>query len=596
MTLQTNGALLFRDHVEAAPDRAAFVFGEEGDERTVTYAEHHDAMTRIASGLVAAGLETGARVLISAPPGPQLLWAVYGTIRAGLTAVMCDPAMSGSGADAFLRRADCSAAIVGGTGAVAEAVGRSALPHRFTIGDRTFDDLVAATPVELPEEVPARHPALAYSTSGSTGEPKLVIKTHEHLHLLARYRSGAYTATTMASGDDATRYLVATSLYHTSGLNAGVMLGLLRGWTGVIADSFNPGKILHKLSRQRCATVIFTPSQAAVLLRERELLASLDFGALRSVRVGSGPSTPELLRRLQAALPGAEVLNIYALTECAPCLGQPPGEKQPLASCGRPWAGVTARVLDEAGREVSEGELWIKSDLISEGTILDEETARDRYVDGWLRTRDIFRVDDDGWYHFVGRADDMFVCGGENVYPGEVERILATHPDVVDVCVVGLPDANLGAVPAAAVALRQGSTATPADLVAFVRERAAIHLVPQRIAVVGRIPTLGPGKVDRRQVRQDLLGAPGVAAPVASASTDPIQEQVTQIWKEVMEVDEVDPTVSFFDAGGTSSLALEMAARLNEINITVDIGELFINGSVDDIVRLVAEAEETATV
>ena len=588
--MQTNGALLFRDHVQATPERAAFIFDGGDTDRVVTYAEFDAAVHRVASGLVARGLEPGDRVLISARPGPELLQAIYGTVRAGLTAVLCDPGLPAPAAEAVLADAGCVAAVVdGGAGVTAAVLCR--MPARtFVIGDGGqvhFTELLDSPATDLPSEVPDRFPAVAFLTSGSTGRPKMIFKTHEHFRLLTRYRSGGYTASAGSATEAEGRYLVATSLFHTSGLNAGVMLGLLRGWTGVIADSFHPAKILLKLALQRCTTVVFTPSQAAALLRERDLLRALDLSALRSIRVGSGPSTPGMLRSLQEAIPTAEILNIYALTECAPCLGQPPGEKQPQDSCGRPWAGVEVRVLDESGQPATEGELWISSDLISEGTILDEVTACDRYVDGWLRTRDIFRVDGDGWYHFVGRMDDMFVCGGENVFPGDVEKLLATNPDVLDVCVTGLPDEILGAVPAAMVVLRPGAPAQPADLVRYMRDNAPVHLVPQRVMVVSRIPTLGPGKIDRRRVRDDLVnGAPTAPAAAIGPDRDPLPGRIAEIWREVMQIDDPDPDLSFLDAGGTSALALALTSRLSSVDLTVELADLLADGSIDDLVRL----------
>ncbi|MBW4702637.1 MULTISPECIES: AMP-binding protein [unclassified Micromonospora] len=578
--MQTNGALLFREHVVATPDRIAFIAESDGTETRVTYAEFDEAVHRVAAGLSALGLAPADRVLISTQPGPGLLQAVYGTIRAGLTAVLCDPGLPGPTAEAYLADVGCVAAIVEGVGSgVDDAVADSAVPHRFTVSGRwgrPFAELLRAERVALPEHVPPRHPAVAFSTSGSTGRPKMIIKTHEHFHLLSRYRSGAYTASSPGEPGTPTRYLVATSLYHTGGMNAGVMLGLLRGWTGVLAGAFHPAHVLRQLARHRCSTVLFTPSQAAVLLRETALLRDLDLRHLRSVRVASGPSTPELLQRLRSAFGSTEILNVYALTECAPCLGQPPGEQQPLESCGRPWVGVTARVLDDAGRDSAEGELWLRSDLISEGTILDPVTTRERYLDGWLRTKDIFRVVD-GWYFFVGRIDDMFVCGGENVFPLQVEQILVAHPDVLDACVVGLPDPALGAVAGAHVVLRPGATASAVDLVDHVRRHAPVHCVPHRIEIVPAIATLGPGKADRRTVRSALEG--GGTVTRQRTDGDDVRARIVETWKSVLDLDTVDPDVPFLESGGTSQLAVEIVTRMNALGVPVDLGEFFVDGS-----------------
>lgn len=595
--LRTNGALLFQHYVSSFPKRDAFVFPDVGDERRVTYAEFDDAMHRIASGLSHLSLESGARVLISAAPGPDVIEAIYGTVRAGLTAVLCDPAMPPAVAAAFAEEHGCVAAVTD-RAELAPLFPAELAKRTFGIGEGDgprFSELRgAARRPDLPTEVPDRHPAVAFATSGSTGRPKLIFKTHEHFHLLSRYRSSKYTSFAGIEEETVGRYLVATSLNHTSGLNAGVMLGLLRGWTGVVLNSFRPSRVLLMLALQGCTTVVLTPSQAASLLRESDLMRALNFSALQSIRVGSGPSAPGTLRRLQDAMPGMEILNIYALTECAPCLGQPPATKQPLESCGRPWAGVEARILDDEGREVTEGELWIKSDLISEGTILDTRTQAERYVDGWLRTRDIFRLDEEGWYHFVGRMDDMFVCGGENVFPGDVERLLAQHPDVVDVCVAGLPDDALGAVAGAVAATRPGSTTSAADLLEYMRGVAAVYLVPSRLEIVAEVPTLGPGKVNRRAVRELLTGEAG-PAPVTARAGGEHRDRIAAAWHDVLSAAPVgDHGLSFLDAGGTSATALQLINQLAVTGVRVGVADLLDDGSIEALVRLADEQERSA--
>ena len=248
---------------------------------------------------------------------------------------------------------------------------------------------------------------------------------------------------------------------------------------------------------------------------------------------------------------------------------------------------MQARVVDERAEETGEGELWLKSDLISGATVLDEDTIRERYIDGWLRTRDVFRVDDRGWYYFVGRVDDMFVCGGENVYPADLERLLATHPAVAEVCVTGLADQALGAVPAAAVVLRPDAHARPAELVAFVRDNAPVYLIPHRIEIVAALPVLGSGKVDRRRVRslfEDLTASSPL--PAAEAS---VRQQVAEVWAEVLKHEPADPDLSFLDAGGTSSLAVELVARLSALNLAVDVGDVFVKGSVNDLVNQILQ-------
>jgi long-chain acyl-CoA synthetase len=328
-----------------------------------------------------------------------------------------------------------------------------------------------------------------------------------------------------------------------------------------------------------------TPTQAAACLRERDLIRALDFSALRSFRVAGGPSSGTLLTRLADAFAGVEIINVYATTECAPCFGQRlDGPRQPLESCGRPLPGVDARIVDDSGRESDRGELWLRSDLIGVGTILDEATIRDHVDDdGWYGTGDVFRRDPDGWCYFVGRKDDMFVCGGENVHPTEIERILSSSPHVSEACVVALPDDILGAVPAAAAVLSPKSTADAAQLAAHVADNAAPHLVPHRIQIVAEIPSLGPGKFDRARVRADLLGEqpPGdEPREQPGPMLKPEFEAIAAAWSEVLGLERVDPDVEFLAAGGDSLKAVRLVTRLNSLELPITVVDLFERGTV----------------
>ena len=184
------------------------------------------------------------------------------------------------------------------------------------------------------------------------------------------------------------------------------------------------------------------------------------------------------------------------------------GRKVPRGSCGAATEGYEVKLVAPNGSEgVSEGELWTRSPTVTGGYHNLPEVTREKIVDGWLRTGDVFRVDADGFFYFIGRVDDMFSCGGENIYPKEVENLLFAHPAVRDVCVVPIPHAVKGLVPAAAVALHDGARATPEELKAFCLERGPAYAHPRRIVIVDELPLSGAGKPDRTAIQQRLREA-----------------------------------------------------------------------------------------
>jgi acyl-CoA synthetase (AMP-forming)/AMP-acid ligase II len=167
--------------------------------------------------------------------------------------------------------------------------------------------------------------------------------------------------------------------------------------------------------------------------------------------------------------------------------------------------GYEVKLVAQDGREgVSEGELWTRSPTVTRGYHNLPDVTREKIVEGWLRTGDVFRVDSEGFYYFLGRVDDMFSCGGENIYPKEVENLLFAHPAVRDVCVVPIPHEVKGLVPAAVVVLHSRARATPEELKAFCLERGPAYAHPRKIIIVDELPLSGAGKPDRKAVQQRL--------------------------------------------------------------------------------------------
>ncbi|HVL58360.1 MAG TPA: fatty acid--CoA ligase family protein [Burkholderiaceae bacterium] len=243
-----------------------------------------------------------------------------------------------------------------------------------------------------------------------------------------------------------------------------------------------------------------------MLLQQRDLIESLDFSHLTMLTIGSAPTPKELQDAVEAVF-GVPVLESYGLTEGGPVMFGPPldGRRVPHGSCGVAWPEGEVKLVDAEGREhPSDGELWVRNPGVTPGYLGLPEVNRQRLVDGWLRTGDLFHRDADGFFYFRGRTDDMFNSGGENVYPIEVEDLLLKHPAVAEASVVPLPHRVKGEVPVAMVVPAKGMQPTEEELRQFCLANGPAYAHPRRVLFVEQMPLNGPGKIDRKLVQRML--------------------------------------------------------------------------------------------
>jgi acyl-CoA synthetase (AMP-forming)/AMP-acid ligase II len=300
--------------------------------------------------------------------------------------------------------------------------------------------------------------------------------------------------------------LVAVPLFHKNAMRGAIKPALYAGAKVVIMPHFEPRNFLQAAARYQVTFTGGVPAIFAMLLQHRDLIEELDLSKLNTFAIGSAVVPQELIGTLERAFLGVKVKESYGLTEGGGPLREPvSGRKVPRGSCGVVTEGYEVKLVAPDGSEgVSEGEMWTRSPTVSRGYHNLPQLTRERIVDGWLRTGDVFRVDADGFFYFMGRVDDMFSCGGENIYPKEVENLLFAHPAVRDVCVVPIPHAVKGLVPAAAVALHPRLRATTEELKAFCLERGPAYSHPRRIIIVDDLPLSGAGKPDRTAIQQRL--------------------------------------------------------------------------------------------
>jgi long-chain acyl-CoA synthetase len=483
-----NLGLLFADHARAT--RTAIVdLRDARQPRPVNYRELDAGCNALARGLVRAGLKPGERIGILSQNRVEFVMALLGAMRAGAVAVPINIKLP----------ADTVAYILEDAGArltFAEPAMRRLIPAAVRVvefgGD--FERFCDPGPFVAFDPAPDSIAVQPY-TSGSTGHPKGVLLTHHGQNWSRRIL--AHTRATTENDV----ILVAAPLYHKNALNA-IKQGLTAGATFPLLPQFDIERYVDAIGRYRCTVISGVPTMMAMVLTRKDLLGKAEVSSVRTIMMGSAPSSPQLLSDLRAQFPNAEPLVVYGVTEGGPVpLGpHPDGRPRPPGSIGVPYPGTEAKLV--GGPNPDEGELALKNPGILLGYHnLPEETAK-RLRGGWYYTGDICRRDRDGFYWFVGRTDDMFVAGGENIFPGEVEALLARHPAVHQAVVMPFDHELKGQVPYAFVVLRRGATATEEELKQFALANGPAYQHPRRVFFLDQLPLAGTNKIDRDSLRR----------------------------------------------------------------------------------------------
>jgi len=326
-------------------------------------------------------------------------------------------------------------------------------------------------------------------TSGSTGVPKGVVLSHQ---------SHLWVVQTRLNSDLARhRYLIAAPLYHMNAL-ALSQLATAAHATIVLLPQFTAAAYIDAIERHRCTWLTAVPPMIAMMLREGERLKRADLSSVEFVRMGSAPVSEALMAGLKRALPHATVTNAYGTTEGGPVVfgPHPKGLPQPELSVGYPHPQVQVRLSGE-------GALEMKAPSMMNGYHNRPDLPSPITSDGFYFTGDVFRRDENGFHFFVGRTDDMFVSGGENIYPGDVERMLERHPDIAQACVVPIDDEIKGQKPVAFIILKAGKQLTDADVKQYALRHAPAYQHPRFVWFVDKLPLSSTNKVDRAALKRE---------------------------------------------------------------------------------------------
>jgi long-chain acyl-CoA synthetase len=455
-----------------------------------THGEIEAAANACARGLLNRGLKRGASVALLSANRAEFLISYLGILRAGMIAVPFNYQFPTETVDFILQDAEVSHVICDGPR-------RKALSTSLGVtnfdgdGAESFDELIDPGPFATVEPDDDEVAMVLY-TSGSTGRPKGVPLSHKgHLWAMRRRIAGAPA--------DNHRILIAAPMYHMNALCVS-LYALASPARAILLPEFNAKRYLQAIERFGCTWITSVPTMLAMCFAERETLDQTDVGTVRNVRMGSAPISPKLWKQVTDTFKGASVMNGYGTTEAGPIVfGPRPGTPLPPVSVGFPAAEVDVKLIDEDGNEADQGVLWHRTPATMTGYLnLPDKTAEVLTDDGWYISGDVFRRDADGAHFFVGRSDDMFVCGGENIYPGEVEALLVGHPDIEQACVVPVPDEIKGEKPVAFVVADQSANLTEKDVKSFALANAPAYRHPRMVIFVESLPLAGPGKIDRK--------------------------------------------------------------------------------------------------
>jgi len=509
------------ESAQARPDHQALVVVHQNVR--LTYRALTEQVEQTARGLAGLGLRAGDRAGVWASNCLEWILLQFGCARAGVVLVNVNPAYRSVDFAYVLRKSRMRALFLREQDARAnyrqileEARAGQDLPLRHVVyfGEESWERMIAEG-AEIGCDPP--HPgdvANIQYTSGTTGSPKGVLLTHRNLVNNAAF-TGAWTGVT--PGD---RVCMPLPLYHCAGCICGALSTLERGATLILPSAqFDAGAALEAAHRERCTRIGGVPTMLVAMLEHPEF-EKFDLRSLQSVWTGGAPCAVELMRRVRDRMGVRRVLVLYGQTESSPLITMPHPDDPPelcLTSIGCPMPATEVKIVSPLTGETlpvgEQGELCTRGYHVMKG--YDEEpeaTARAIDDDGWLHTGDLGTMEMNEHFHITGRAKEMIIRGGENLFPAEIEAFLATHPQIAEAHVVGLPDAKLGETVVAWVRLRAGAPATEAEIRAFCQGKIAHFKVPQYFRFVDAFPMTVTGKVQKFRIRQQEIQERGLEA------------------------------------------------------------------------------------
>lgn len=483
------------------PNRIAFEDAASG--RTLSYAQLENRSARAASVFTEAGVTREDRVAILCRNRIEFFEAMFACAKIG--AILTPLNWRAPAAELAPLLEDCTPKLLLYGDEDADCAGQLARAGMNTIGLDAPDAYETLLAHSKPFRGDQRWRgdaiwSLLY-TSGTTGLPKAVIQTFQMAAVNAFHAAQAFGV----SGSD--RTLNFLPLFHTAGIHLLTMPTLLAGGAVSVLPNFDARRVLAMMPE---LDTFFAVPAVYQQLAQCDDFEAADLSHVRAWGCGGAPLPDILVERFAAK--GVRVCNGYGMTETGPTAFVAAAEDalSKVGSVGKPQMLLEARIVDDNGRDVAEGEcgeIWMRGAGLTPGYWRrPEENARVFAADGWLKSGDIGRRDGDGCYYVAGRIKEMYISGGENVYPAEVENVLARHPDIVEAAIIGVPDARWGEVGCAFVVLRNDKVLDSVELTLFCRQRLAAYKAPARFIAVAQLPRNPSGKVQKHLLQAEGRG------------------------------------------------------------------------------------------
>jgi long-chain acyl-CoA synthetase len=499
---------IIRTHGRGKPDAPALHY--EG--RDITFGELDARSNQLANALAAAGIGEGDRVAFLDKNGPEYFETTFALSKLNAVNVAVNWRLAPTE----------MAQVINDSSAKALIVSQDFVPHIEKVEDDIptvativaiggharwldYEDFLGAHDATDPDKEGAGSDvAFQLYTSGTTGLPKGVMLTNDNF-----FRGVMNVTESWRFTPDSVNIAV-MPMFHIAGSGYS-MVGLYHGCHTVLLRDVDPAVILDVIPRFGITNAFFVPAVIQFLLLTPGV-EQTDFSTLRAVLYGASPITDSVLSKAMDVF-GCEFIQVYGLTETTGAITQldpehhdPVGNPKLLRSCGKPYAWVEMRIVDpESGDDVPDGtvgELWTRSPQNMKGYWANEDATRAAIDDdGWFKTGDAGYRDANGFLFLHDRVKDMIVSGGENIYPAEVENVLAKHPEVADVAVVGVPHEKWGEAVKAVVVLRKGADAGEEDLILFAREHLAGYKLPKSVDFTDTLPRNPSGKLLKREIR-----------------------------------------------------------------------------------------------
>jgi acyl-CoA synthetase (AMP-forming)/AMP-acid ligase II len=477
------------------------------EERVHSYADLEERTARIATMLLAAGLQKGDRIAWIGKNSDLYFSLFYGAARVGVVMVPIGWRLA-LAEWAYIANDTRARILFTGKGfdGVGDALSGHAQHLERIIAEDEARTLIAATERADFDVAGPDDAVLQLYTSGTTGNPKGAVLSNRNLFALRKHSENSDHAYTKWEDDEVV--LIAMPCAHIGGTGLGIM-ALASGLPGLVQAEFTPDGVFDAIETGG-ATRLFIVPAALQMMVNHPRCGSVDYSRLKYILYGAAPIPLELLRQCINVF-GAQFIQVYGMTETTGTICMlPPEDHDPngnkrMRSAGKPLPGVELRIVDGAGNDLpvgDVGEVWTRSSNNMIGYWnLPDATKGTMAEGGWVKTGDAGYMDEDGYLYIHDRVKDMIITGGENVYPAEVESAIYGHPDVMEVAVIGVPDAKWGESVKAVCAPKTGATIDPDSVINWARERIAGFKVPRSVDVIPALPRNASGKILRKDLR-----------------------------------------------------------------------------------------------